>query len=141
MRELLEQLAAGDSGVSVTYHIGDAFNGETRLDVHGDGRFELFSTVTAGRRAREWDGELPVQRVALLAQALIDAEVWTARPVRKGGDDDPLATIAVNGTSGSPSVGVPASQTRAVIPFAVSQAALLELARELSEGAVLETGR
>jgi hypothetical protein len=141
MRELLERLAAGASDVSVTYHIGDAFNGETRLAVRGDGAFTLFSTVTAGRQARDWDGVLPAQRVDALARALIDARVWEARPFRKAGDDDPLATITVAGTAEPRSVAVPASQTHAVEQFASSQAALLELARELSGGAVLEVGR
>jgi hypothetical protein len=141
MRELLERLAAGAPDVGVTYHIGDAFNGETRLEVRGDGGFELSSTVTAGRQALDWDGELAAERVTGLVGVLIDAEVWEARPFRKAGDDDPLATITVAGPAGSHGVGVPASQTHAVAPFAASQAAFLELARELSEGAVLEVGR
>jgi hypothetical protein len=141
MRELLERLAAGAPDVSVTYHIGDAFNGETRLEVRGDGGFELSSTVTAGRQPLDWDGVLPAPRVGALARALIDARVWEAQPFRKAGDDDPLATITVAGTAEPHSVGVPASQTHAVEQFATSQAAMLELARELSGGAVLEEGR
>jgi hypothetical protein len=141
MNELLERLAAGAPDVSVTYHIGDAFNGETRLEVRGDGAFTLFSTVTAGRQPLEWDGVLPAHRVGALARVLIDAGVWDAQPFRKQGDDDPLATITVAGNAESRSVGVPASQTHAVEQFATSQAVLLELARELSGGAVLEEGR
>ncbi len=58
-----------------------------------------------------------------------------------GGYATSLATITVAGGEEAHTVGVPASQTHAVAPFAASQAALLELAHELSDGAVLEEGR
>lgn len=143
MGALLDRFEAGEPRVSLTYHIGDAFSGETRLIIDGSGAWSLFSTVTEGRRARQWEGTLGAPRVTALARLLIDAEVWGAQPLRRAGDDDPLASITLRDSDGetTQTVAVPASQTQAVAQFAAAQAPLLELARELSHGAVLEVGR
>jgi len=134
--------SAPDGDFALEYHIGNSFSGETRLRLRGTGDYEAFSTVTEGRRQLDFQGRLERARVERLVAALRDARVWEARPAdRERMLDDPLAAIVVSRGGEEDRVALPASHISAVAPFAAAQAAILELVREVSGGAVLEAGR
>src|SRR3954451_3382112 len=104
--EALSAATAGE-GERLRYHIGSSFAGETSLEIGASGDYELWSTVTEGRRRREFGGRLAPERFGRLLGELVAARVWEARPVRERRRmDDPVASIGV----GSESVEVPASE-------------------------------
>ncbi len=126
----------------VCYRIGDAFSGETGLDLRGDGTYDAFSTATAGRQRRTYRGQLSVDDARALVRALCDARVWEARHVRsKPREDDPLASLSVTADGADAAVELWVSEIDRVPPFAAAQDAVLDVIRRISGGEVLESGR
>jgi hypothetical protein len=106
----------------VRYRIGDSFTGETGLDLRGDGTYDAFSTVTAGRQRRSYRGQLPVDDARSLVRALRDARFWEARHVRsKPREDDPLASLSVAAGGRDAAVEVWVSEIELVPPFAAAR--------------------
>ena len=133
----------GDGGaLELEYAIGDAFSGRTELRLSGDGAYRTSSTATANREPLEFTGSVDAGRVRDVVSALVDARVWEAEHVRgKPGEDDPEATIAARSPHGAGEVTLWVSEIRRVPPFAAAQDALLEFARTVSGGRILEPGR
>src|SRR5262245_45155261 len=91
---LEKRVAAPD--FAIHYQIGNSFSGETEFRLRGDGRFELWSTVTGGRQPKAYSGLVGVERIEEVAKVLLDAEVWETQhlldvPV----PDDPEASIGI----------------------------------------------
>jgi hypothetical protein len=127
---------------AVHYRIGDEFSGETEFRLWGDGRYDLRSTVTPGRATRTFAGQAEAAEVEELVRALKEARIWEATHVRtKPGEDDPEASIAVEGAGQEERVALWVSEIRESPPFARAQQALLALIRRLSGGEVLEGGQ
>jgi hypothetical protein len=124
------------------YRIGGAMKDETALELRGDGRYEAFSTATAGGRRLEYEGELSGEEVRALVAALVDARVWEAEHVvRRQPKGDVPAGIAVSAGGAETEVTLWASEIVDVPQFDAAQAALLAVIRRLSGGEVLEPGR
>jgi len=145
MERLLEnylggQLSPSDFGLS--YRIGDSFSGLTEFSVRGDGAYELRSTATRGRQERTYASTVSPDRVRQVAGDLRKARIWETRHVRsKPGEDDPLASMAVESGASKAGVELWVSEIKDVQPFREAQQSLLGLIREISNGEVLETGR
>lgn len=83
--------------LTISYHIGDEFSGETDFQLGGDGTYALWSTVTRGRARRTFRGQVDHSEVRVLVQEFLDTEIWNVRHVQCiPGDDDPEAVIAVS---------------------------------------------
>jgi hypothetical protein len=145
MQDAIEAFLRGDlSGGTfvLRYRIGSGFTGLTTLEVRGDGEYEAVSTVTEGRRKLRFTGRISRARLERLVQAIAEARVWET-PADSGIPklDEPVPAIAVEADGEKQEVAVPASQLEEVPAFARAQEVLLEFAREVSDGAVLERGR
>ena len=145
MQETIEAFLRGDMprGTFVLrYRIGSGFSGLTTLEVRGNGDYEAVSTVTEGRRKLHFTGRISSERLERLVQAVAEARVWET-PADFGIPklDEPVPTIAVEADGEEQEVSVPASRLKEVPTFARAQEAMLEFVREVSDGAVLESGR
>jgi hypothetical protein len=126
----------------IIYHIGDEFSGETDVQLHGDGAYRMWSTVTVGRARRAFTGQVSRSDVRAIVQALLSAQIWDVRHVRNiPGDDDPEAIIAVQRGDGREEVILWVSEIDKRPSFAEAQQAILDLIRTVSSGEVLEVGR
>jgi hypothetical protein len=140
MNGLREALEGPD--LEIEYTIGDAFSGRTELSLRDDGTYRASSTATTGRRLVEFSGTVEPPEVERIVSALKDARVWEAEHVRaKPREDDPEATVAVRSPRASGEVRLWVSEIARVPQFAAAQDALLEFARGVSDGAILERGR
>ncbi|MBZ0304317.1 MAG: hypothetical protein K8J31_31565 [Anaerolineae bacterium] len=137
---LSRQIPAAD--LTITYHIGDDFSGETYLELRGDGVYELWSTATAGRQRRSYSGQTDQAAVENLARSMIEQRLWEVQHVRsKPGEDDPLVSIQVATPANRAEVLLWISEVRQVAAFAAVQAELLDLIHSLSNHEILEGGR
>jgi hypothetical protein len=124
------------------YRIGDAFTGETALELHGDGDYDAFSTATADGQRLTYEGELPEDDVRTLIAALVDAKVWEARHVtRMRPKGAPPAIFSVTAGGRAADVKLWVSEIADVPQFAAAQDAVLALIRRISDAEVLEPGR
>ena len=134
--------AIAPADLVLRYRIGDAMTDETALELRGDGRYDAFSTATAGGRRRDYEGTLPAADVRALIAALAEARVWEARHVkRRRPKGDAPATFSVSAGGHEDEVELWASEIAGVPQFAAAQAATLDLIRRISGGEVLEPGR
>lgn len=145
MREGLQSYLAHTmprSALSIYYHIGDAFSGETELRLRGDGTYEAWSSVTQGRQRRTYSGVVEVSQVEQLVRKLLEVEIWNVTDVfDKPGEDDPQAVIAVEINSQRFETVLWVSEIRHCPPFEQAQQALLFFLRGVSSGEILEIGR
>src|SRR4051794_10706665 len=111
---------------AIRYQIGDDFSGQTDLRLRGDGEYKLDSTVTEGRQRKTYDGQVPADRVIVVARELQSARVWEVSHVHpRPGEDDPEAIIAVEAADKRAQVVLWVSEIGECPPFAQVQAALL----------------
>jgi hypothetical protein len=130
------------SAFLMRYHIGNTFSGETDFRLRGDGTYDLWSTVTEGRRRRTYAGRIEDARVERLAALFLESRIWEAHHLRqKPAMDDPRATIAVESGGQASEVSLWASEIPDSPPFATAQRELLALIHDLSMGEILEGGR
>jgi hypothetical protein len=143
LRETLERyLTDGGGDLALDYAIGDGFSGRTELTLGGDGAYRAMSTGTPDRRPIEFTGTVDATAVRGVVEALTQARVWEAVHVRdRPGEDDPEASIAAASPEGGGEVRLWVSEIRRVPQFAQAQDALLAFLRQVSEGAIRETGR
>jgi hypothetical protein len=143
LRETLERyLTDGGGELALDYAIGDGFSGRTELTLGGDGAYRAMSTGTPDRRPIEFTGTVDATAVRGVVEALTQARVWEAVHVRdRPGEDDPEASIAAASPEGGGEVRLWVSEIRRVPQFAQAQDALLAFLRQVSEGAIRETGR
>ena len=124
------------------YRIGSATTDETALELSGDGRYDAFSTATAGGRRLAYSGEISAADARAVIAALADARVWEARHVERHqpkGDAPARLSVAAGGRVAE--VELWTSEIADVPQFAAAQDAVLALIRRVSAGAVLEPGR
>jgi hypothetical protein len=124
------------------YRIGDAMTDETALELRGDGRYDAFSTATAGGQRRDYAGEISGDEVRALIAALVHARVWDARHVeRMRPKGAPPASISVSAGGREADVELWVSEIADVPQFDAAQDAVLDLIRRISDAEVLEPGR
>lgn len=124
------------------YDIGSEFYGETHARFAADGAYAVWSTVTEGRERLEFTGRVDPARVLELVSQVAAAEPWTARHVKAHqSDDDALAVLEVGNGDRSDRVELWVSEIPQVPNFDRAQKPILSLTRELSDGAILESGR
>ena len=144
MRAWLQGYLAGQvppAELTILYHIGDEFSGETDFRLRGDGAYTLWSTATSGRARRDFAGQVERGAVQEVARALIDARIWDVHHVRSlPGDDDPESRIAVRKGDTQQTVALWVSEIGERPAFAEAQEAILNLIRAVSRGEVLEVG-
>lgn len=141
LRSYLDQGSARPE-LMIEYHIGNPFSGETKLTLSGDGAYELWSTVTQGRRRRTYSGVIEISRVAELVSKISEVELWNVRHLdEKRRQDDPEASIVVEINGEKFEVVLWVSEISRSPSFSEVQEKLLSLAHEVSSGEVLENGR
>ena len=142
LRETLERYLTDGGELALDYAIGDGFSGRTELSLGADGAYRAMTTGTPDRRPIEFAGTVDATAVRGVVEALTEARVWEAAHVRdRPGEDDPEASISARSPSGGGEVRLWVSEIRRVPQFAQAQDALLAFARQVSDGAILESGR
>jgi hypothetical protein len=128
--------------LTIHYHIGNSFSGETELRLRGDGAYELWSTVTQGRQRKTYSGTVEVSRVEELVRKFLEVELWNVRHLgQKRAHDDPEASIGIEINGERFAVALWVSEISQSPAFSQAQQELLSLARDVSAGEVLEQGR
>ena len=128
--------------LTINYHIGNAFSGETDLRLRGDGIYELWSTVTQDRQHRRYSGQLNVADVHELVQTIQSVRLWEVQHIfMEGGRDNPEARIVVTANEESFTVVLWVMEIEDVPAFDEVQEKILTLVRRVSDGEVLEVGR
>ena len=134
--------ASADDALTIAYHVGDGFSGETDLILEGNGDYRLWSTVTQGRQRRNYSGAVPVETVQALVREIVRVRLWEVdHVVRDRGRDNPETRIDVRVGEDGFSAVLWVSEVDDVPPFDEIQQQILALARSLSDGDVLEVGR
>ena len=142
LRESLERYLADGGELALDYAIGDSFSGRTELTIGADGAYRAMTTGTPDRQPIEFRGTADAAAVRGVVEALAEARVWEAAHVRdRPGEDDPEATISARSAAGGGEVRLWVSEIQRVAQFAQAQDALLAFARQVSDGAIRETGR
>ena len=145
MQDILNAYISGQlppADLTITYHIGDDFSGETFLELHGDGTYTLWSTSTSGRQRRDYNGQIEQTAVQELVREMIDQRIWEAKHVRsKPREDDPPVSIQVISPADRAEVSLWISEVQQVSAFASIQNSLLSLIRAMSSNEILESGR
>ena len=122
--------------------MGTDFLGETDARLRADGSYELWSTVTAGRRRREFSGRTDPAVVQDVVALMAREELWTVGHVNPHqADDDALAIFEVGDGQRSGRVELWVSEVASVPAFDRCQQAVLGLVRRLSNEVILENGR
>jgi hypothetical protein len=126
----------------VSYHIGDEFSGDTAFRLHGDGGYELQSSVTRGRKLLSFSGQIGSDMVEELVRGLLASKVWEANHSHvQPGEDDPEASLTVQTPGHTSNIILWISEIRDNPQFARAQELLLDLIHKLSQGEVLENGQ
>jgi hypothetical protein len=134
-----KRVAASD--LAIRYHVGNSFSGETELRLGGDGKYELWSTVTKGRQRKTYSGQLEVEQVEQVAKELLENEIWEIKHFPDGPvPDDPEASIEIECAGQKFKAALWVSEIRKSPRFAKAQQALLTLVHTLSDGEILESG-
>lgn len=145
MQETLEAYLSAESpdgSLALHYRIGDAFSGLTDFRLSGDGRYELTSSVTQGRKRKQYTGGAGAAAFQALARAILDERLWEVAHVRqRPGEDDPPAIVEVETPEQMFTVKLWVSEIRLCPAFGRVQTRILDLVRTLSSGEVLESGR
>jgi hypothetical protein len=139
-RYLRGQLLPTD--LKVHYHVGSAFSGETDFHLHGDGTYQLWSTVTQNRQRREYSGQLNTKDVHELVQMMLSVRLWEVKHISpERGRDNPEARITIISGGESFPVILWVSEIDEVPAFDEVQEKILMLVRLVSANEVLEVGR
>ena len=142
LREALEGYLTEGGELALDYAIGDGFSGRTELTLGADGAYRAMTTGTPDRQPIEFTGTVDAAAVRGVIEALTEARVWEAAHVRdRPGEDDPEAWISARSGGGRGEVRLWVSEIRGVPPFAQAQDTLIAFARQVSDGAILKTGR
>lgn len=145
MQEMLQDyLSAGApaEGLALHYRIGDDFSGETDFRLHSDGRYELTSSATQGRKRKQYVGGAGAGAFQTLASAMLKERLWeVTHPRPHPGEDDPPAIIEVETPEQTFAVTLWVSEIRLCPAFGRVQTRILDLIHTLSSGEVLESGR
>lgn len=127
-----------DTDFAIHYHIGNDFCGETDFRLQGNGTYDLWTTVTNGRRKKSYSGQVAICQVEQVVEEMLTTRIWQVQHIyATRALDDPGAKIAIEVANQKSEVMLWASEIRESPPFAAVQAQLLSLIDEVSQGQVL----
>ncbi|MGB0385896.1 MAG: hypothetical protein ACPGWR_13840 [Ardenticatenaceae bacterium] len=131
-----------DRDFTIHYYMGGGLGGETSFYLFGDGRYELWSTVTRGHQRKIYSGQVPLSQVEQVVQEMLSVKIWRVRhdPSSRW-LDDPRAMVSLKARGQKSIVMLWVSEIRESPPFIAVQRPMLALIRHISKGEVLENGR
>ncbi len=145
LERALRAYARGESSpasFAIDYKVGNGFVGFTELTVDGEGKGKVRSNVTAGRALFEESFTVGQARVTELAQAMIDQRLWTLEPQRaEGVPDEAQASIKITAGPDAFQTDFWLGEAKQTPAFLAIQDKILGLAREVSNGAILDRGQ
>ena len=129
------------SQFTIRYQIGNANSGETRMDLAGDGGYDMVSTVTEGFKELHFSGKVAKKEVRRLARKMIANKIWDVRHTRSHpGMDEPVPSIEVIANGKSASINCWGSELKVTPAFSEVQDYILKLIHRESGDLILESG-
>ena len=127
--------------VKITYLTGDVYIGMTTMVLLGNGKYDILSNVSQGRKDVHFAGRIPKKEVKNLSLRMLTMKLWEFKHIKSNpASEEAIPSIEVSAKGESYEVVCYGSEVRFSMPFYTAQEMILDIIRRESNNVILENG-
>ncbi len=125
----------------ITYLTGDDYIGMTTMVLLGNGKYDILSNVSQGRKKVHFAGKIPKKEVKNLSLRMLTMKLWEFKHIKSHpATEEAIPSIEVSAKSESYEVVCYGSEVRFSMPFYTAQEMILDIIHRESNNVILEKG-